>query len=160
MSRNILRIRPNQPVKQLTLDRCDAKAIKHDNPAESEADLMQYVETYFQGGVQDPSQRIRRTQLGPIYFQHAGHSLTIIGFEKLKNGDRNLLVFDPSFRDSSDILSLSTWPDFVHPKPDLALKPYRRGSRYLRMYHQFELLTLVAMDSPRGDLSLPESENG
>lgn len=68
-----------------------------------------------------------------------GHSLTIIGFEKLKNGSKQLLVFDPSFHDSSSIVRL-VGQTFVHPLPDLALKSYRRGSRYLKAYREFELL--------------------
>lgn len=71
-----------------------------------------------------------------------GHSLTIIGFEKLKNGSKQLIVFDPSFHDSSYITRL-VGKTFVHPMPDLALKMYRRGSRYLKAYREFELLRLV-----------------
>jgi hypothetical protein len=48
-------------------------------------------------------------------------------------------VFDPSFHDSSYIVRL-IGQVFVHPMPDLALKPYRRGSRYLKPYREFELL--------------------
>lgn len=36
------------------------------------------------------------TDLPPLYFQHSGHSRTIVGIEKLSDGTRNLLVFDPS----------------------------------------------------------------
>ncbi|SPQ21693.1 fa9a5c6c-dce3-4cae-b8b9-54acbdfda4b4 [Thermothielavioides terrestris] len=120
---------------------CEPLAIKDKEPAKSEAQLMDYVENYFQSGVEDPTQRIRRTKLPPIYFQHAGHSLTIIGFEKLKNGSKQLLVFDPSFHDSSSILRL-VGKTFVHPLPDLALRQYRRGNRYLKAYREFELLRL------------------
>jgi hypothetical protein len=126
---------------------------------------MEYVENYFQSGVDNPTQRIRGTSLPPLYFQHAGtpppfspsllqpsqlttpvmttgHSLTIIGFEKLKNGAKNLIVFDPSFHDSSSIVRL-VGQTFVHPLPDLALKMYRRGNKYLKMYSEFEVLRLV-----------------
>lgn len=103
---------------------------------------MEYVEDYFQSGVEDPAQRVRKTNLPPLYFQHAGHSLTIIGFEKLKNGSKNLIVFDPSFHDASYILRL-VGQSFVHPMPDLALKPYRRGNSYLKMYREFEILRLT-----------------
>lgn len=34
--------------------------------------------------------------LSPIYLQHHGHSRTIIGIEELKDGELQLLVFDPS----------------------------------------------------------------
>ncbi|KAK4241239.1 peptidase family C78-domain-containing protein [Achaetomium macrosporum] len=120
---------------------CECRAIEHKEPSKSEAQLMEYVEDYFQSGVEDPTQLIRKTNLPPLYFQHAGHSMTIIGFEKLKNGAKQLLVFDPSFHDSSSILRL-VGKTFVHPMPDLALKLYRRGNRYLRAYREFELLRL------------------
>lgn len=130
---------------------------------------MDYVENYFQSGVQDPTQQVRRTDLPPIYFQHlgrpclafralllqppahgltwvcagVGHSLTIIGFEKLKNGTKQLLVFDPSFHDSWSIVRLIGRGSFKHPAPDLALSAYRRGGDYLKKYKSFELVTLI-----------------
>lgn len=75
----------------------------------------------------------------PIYFQHAGHSMTIIGFERLQNGQANLLVFDPMFRDNSAITRL-VGKKFESRAPDILLKPYRRGSKYLGKYREFELL--------------------
>ncbi|KAH6640889.1 peptidase family C78-domain-containing protein [Chaetomium tenue] len=123
---------------------CDAEGVKHKEPGKSEALLMEYVENYFQSGVEDPEQQIRQTNLPPLYFQHAGHSLTIVGFEKLKNGSKQLIVFDPSFHDSSYIVRL-VGKTFTHPMPDLALKPYRRGSRYLKAYKEFELLKSVPL---------------
>ncbi|KAK4143773.1 peptidase family C78-domain-containing protein [Dichotomopilus funicola] len=120
---------------------CGAQGIKNREASKSEAQLMEYVEAYFQSGVQDPTQRIHQTKLAPLYFQHTGHSLTIIGFEKLQNGAKQLIVFDPSFRDSSYIVRL-VGQTVTHPMPDLALKPYRRGSRYLKAYKEFELLRL------------------
>ncbi|KAL2019963.1 hypothetical protein VTK56DRAFT_8963 [Thermocarpiscus australiensis] len=121
---------------------CDAQGIKHKEPGKSEALLMEYVENYFQSGVADPTQDIRRTSLPPVYLQHAGHSLTIIGFERLKNGTKNLIVFDPVFHDSSSIMRL-VGQTFVHPMPDLALKPYRRGNKYLKNHREFEILSLL-----------------
>ncbi|KAL2163131.1 hypothetical protein VTH06DRAFT_6967 [Thermothelomyces fergusii] len=122
---------------------CEPHAIKFSEPSKSEAHLMEYVENYFQLGVQDPTQRVHRTNLPPIYFQHLGHSLTIIGLERLKNGSRQLLVFDPSFHDSSYIVRLIGQASFKHPAPDLALRAYRRGGDYLKKYRSFELVKLV-----------------
>ena len=51
---------------------CDAEGVKHKEPGKSEALLMEYVENYFQSGVEDPAQQIRQTGLQPLYFQHAG----------------------------------------------------------------------------------------
>ncbi|KAL2178941.1 peptidase family C78-domain-containing protein [Thermothelomyces heterothallicus CBS 202.75] len=123
---------------------CEPHGIKFSEPGKSEAHLMEYVENYFQLGVQDPTQRVHITNLPPIYFQHlVGHSLTIIGFEKLKNGTKQLLVFDPSFHDSSYIIRLIGQTSFKHPAPDLALRAYRRGNDYLKRHRSFELVKLV-----------------
>ncbi|KAK4127700.1 DUF1671-domain-containing protein [Parathielavia appendiculata] len=127
---------------------CAAQAFKHPEPAKSEALLMEHVENYFQSGVEDPSQHIRKTKLPPLFLQHNGHSITIIGFEKERNGAKNLIVFDPSFRDSSPIVRL-IGQTFVHPTPDVALKQYRRGTKYLKAYREFEMLRLVVKDDPK-----------
>ena len=53
---------------------CDAQGIRHKESGKSEALLMEYVENYFQSGVEDPTQHIRKTNLPPLYFQHLGSS--------------------------------------------------------------------------------------
>jgi hypothetical protein len=65
--------------------------------------------------------------------------MTIIGFEKLKSGAKNLLVFDPMFRDATSITKL-VGKKFEHGFPDMAVKPYRRGRTYLKRYREFEIL--------------------
>lgn len=71
----------------------------------------------------------------------AGHSLTIVGIEKQMDGHTNLLVFDPSFRDSSKIRSLvGRTVQHKASSIDESLHPYRRGSHYFRKYNQFEVL--------------------
>ncbi|KAI8236968.1 hypothetical protein K4K57_006690 [Colletotrichum sp. SAR 10_99] len=69
------------------------------------------------------------------------HSLTIVGFERQKNGPSNLLVFDPMFRDAPALARL-IGQTFKHRSADESLKPYRRGSKYLRRYREFEILRL------------------
>ncbi|KAH8117230.1 peptidase family C78-domain-containing protein [Phellopilus nigrolimitatus] len=39
----------------------------------------------------------------PLVLQHEGHSRTIVGFERLKNGSINLLCFDPSKRPNDQV---------------------------------------------------------
>ena len=67
--------------------------------------------------------------------------MTIVGFERSREGQANLLVFDPSVRDPSVVKDLVGRK--VH-RPDLkadnALEPYRRGNKYLRRYNEFEVL--------------------
>ena len=53
---------------------CDAQGVRHKESGKSEGLLMDYVENYFQSGVEDPTQHIRKTNLPPLYFQHLGSS--------------------------------------------------------------------------------------
>lgn len=74
-----------------------------------------------------------------VYLHPVGHSLTVIGLEKRKNGAANLLVFDPMFRPSPGILRL-VGTRFRVTSPDKLLKAYRRGDTYLEKHNCFELL--------------------
>ncbi|GKT85154.1 peptidase family C78 [Colletotrichum tofieldiae] len=139
---------------------CVAQGFKDPEPGRSEAKLMMAVEQYFGQGTPDQPSKVTCTTLPPIYFQHAGkffsvvlfplssaknktlagHSLTIVGFERQKHGPANLLVFDPMFRDPP-ALSRLIGQTFKHKSADESLKPYRRGAKYLRRYREFELLS-------------------
>jgi zinc finger-containing ubiquitin peptidase 1 len=65
--------------------------------------------------------------------------MTIIGFEKKKDGTANILVFDPTFHDSSDVVKL-IGKNFSHKSPAALLKAYQRPVRHLRRYSEFEVL--------------------
>ena len=122
---------------------CSVSAFKHKKPEKSRNLLLRDVEKYFQMGNYQPEGKVRATTLPPIYWQHPGHSLTIVGIEKTNTGETNLLVFDPIFRDGSSIARLVGFRRLEHRFPDQLLKPYRRGSRYLARYRAFELLKYV-----------------
>jgi len=49
-------------------------------------------------------------------------------------------VFDPMFPDSSGVLKLVGKRFDRHKSPDVALRAYRRGNKYLRKYREFEVL--------------------
>ena len=88
--------------------------------------LLQAVEAYFASGSSSPlstspNKKIETTALPPIYLQHPGHSLKIVGIETRRilrvdsksrtSNERpisatNLLVFDPMFRPSPAITKL------------------------------------------------------
>lgn len=137
---------------------CEAEGFKSHKPGAAEAALFASVLQYFESAPFNPTDKIRCTNLPPIYFQHRGHSLTIVGLEKRASGSLKLLVFDPMFHDPEGVLRLagrvgrhgSTKEDknsktrnaIMHRSPDSALKLYRRGNNYLRKYHEFELLRL------------------
>ncbi|KAF6824530.1 peptidase family c78 [Colletotrichum plurivorum] len=118
---------------------CTAQGFKDPERGKSEAKLMMAIEQYFQQGLRGPPPKVTCTSLPPIYFQHAGHSLTIVGFERQKHGPSNLLVFDPMFRDPPALARL-IGRTFKHKSADESLKSYRRGSNYLRRYREFEIL--------------------
>ncbi|KAK3997450.1 peptidase family C78-domain-containing protein [Cladorrhinum sp. PSN332] len=128
---------------------CEAQGFKHTEPQVAETLLLDYVESYFKSGLPfrnpnqytQPHHHVRVTDLPPLYFQHRGHSLTIIGLERLKNGSRQLIMFDPYFHDASSITKLvgKTLPAH-HPSPDSALRIYRRGTKYLKPYREFEVV--------------------
>ena len=67
--------------------------------------------------------------------------MTIVGFERRKDGQSQLLVFDPSLRDSQTFMSShGKTIRGSKAKVEALLEPYRRGNRYLRRYDEFELL--------------------
>ncbi|KAJ8502299.1 hypothetical protein ONZ51_g45 [Trametes cubensis] len=76
--------------------------------------LLQWIYNYFSGG--DPQSKTTTvgealrgaravvvTDKLPIILQHEGHSRTIVGCERVRNGDINLLTFDPAKRIPSSI---------------------------------------------------------
>ncbi|KAI5921318.1 peptidase family C78-domain-containing protein [Camillea tinctor] len=119
----------------------DARGFKTDLPIDAEKLLFDFVQHYFESGAYDRREKVRCTALPPIYFQHRGHSLTIVGFEKHADGTADLLVFDPMFHDPEGITN-HVGRRFRHKAPDSALKPYRRGRKYLKKYNEFETLRL------------------
>lgn len=67
--------------------------------------------------------------------------MTIIGFEKKKDGTKNLLVFDPMFRDASNVTKyVGRDRPFSHKSAGDLLRAYRRDLTYLRKYNEFETL--------------------
>ncbi|KAJ2969618.1 hypothetical protein NUW58_g9946 [Xylaria curta] len=135
---------------------CEAEGYKSHEKGVAEAALFAAVQQYFERAPFDPRDKVRCTNLPPIYFQHRGHSLTIVGFEQLTSGYLNLLVFDPIYSDPEGITRLigqagrhsDTKGDrnkIRNPMPrnsSSMLRLYRRGHSYLRKYHEFELLRL------------------
>ncbi|KAI0123508.1 peptidase family C78-domain-containing protein [Xylariales sp. AK1849] len=123
---------------------CEARGFKDPlTPGAAQANLLKHIEAYFEAGILDPRDKVHRTNLPPIYFQHRGHSLTIVGFEKRTDGTKELLVFDPMFQDPPRAIRYVS-REFRHSAPDGLLKYYRRGNKYLRKFHEFEVLELLS----------------
>lgn len=137
--------------------RCETNAFSESKDSIGYQQVLQEVENYFITGTTNPSQKVCRTSLPPLYFQHPGrclknslpfwrftkrllgHSMTIIGLERRKNGSSSLLVLDPMFKPSQGIVRL-IGTRFQTNHPEQLMKAYRRGDSYLSRYKKFELL--------------------
>jgi zinc finger-containing ubiquitin peptidase 1 len=75
--------------------------------------------------------------------------MTIVGLEKRADGSMELLVFDPMFHAPASVTRLIGRSRINHDNPDSPLKLYRRGSKYLRKYHEFEILRSVPLQTHR-----------
>lgn len=103
--------------------------------------LLDYVEAYFMSGI-DTAKSNRNahiTTLAPIYFQRFGHSMSIIGIERRKDGSRNLLMFDSSFGTSLVVQRLLADRN-ARVSIENALKAYRRSDLSLTRWDEFEIL--------------------
>ncbi|KAK6437860.1 hypothetical protein LTR95_005940 [Oleoguttula sp. CCFEE 5521] len=109
--------------------------------------LLDYIEAYFLSG-RDVASRYGSsyvTQLPPIYFQRAGHSMTIVGLERRVDGDRNLILFDPSFATSSGMLRLVDGK-VAHARIETLMAAYRKDVGKLEHWDEFEILIPQAQD--------------
>jgi len=97
----------------------------------------------------DSKEKIIMTNKPPIYFQHQGHSMTIVGLEVKKSGAVNLIVFDPMFNPSPAIKRLIGSNLFKAPNPERLLRAHRRGESYLSRYRDFEILKLTPSPRPK-----------
>ncbi|KAK2749166.1 hypothetical protein FQN57_006781 [Myotisia sp. PD_48] len=114
--------------------------VKNEDHTAQEA-LFKAVAEYFLHGYPPPTDRkVVQTMLPPIYFQHLGHSLTIVGFELRKTGSVNILVFDPMFKTSQAAARLINNPRTTSQNPKKILKAFRRCNKYLGKYDGFEML--------------------
>lgn len=133
---------------------CDAQGLKTKKGGKpADTLLFEFVEAYFKNGATDFVSKVRQTPLAPLYFQHPGHSMTIVGFERKRDGSKNLIVFDPMYHDASNVMRLVNAPPFIHKAPADVLKAYRRGLKYLKKYNEFEILKLTPPPIQIGNIS-------
>ncbi|KAJ9300304.1 hypothetical protein DTO271G3_2421 [Paecilomyces variotii] len=127
--------------------KCEANAFHETKQLRAYDALLMNVAEYFRQGVSlEGNDKVLKTDLPPIYLQHPGHSLTIIGFEVREDGTANLLVFDPMFRTSPAIQKLIGTTVRPSVNPARLMRAYRRGTSYLRKFKAFETLKLSPMD--------------
>ncbi|TKA38190.1 hypothetical protein B0A54_09130 [Friedmanniomyces endolithicus] len=103
--------------------------------------LLDHIEAYFIGGLENADRRgtSHVTQLAPVYFQRLGHSMTIVGLQRNRDGSRELLVFDPSFETSVAMRTLLSGKRSRAQLENL-LKPYRRSDQSWARWEEFEIM--------------------
>ena len=94
--------------------------------------------------------KIVMTDKPPLFFQHQGHSITVVGVELDLEGHTNLVVFDPTFNVAPPLrkLALSNKTSFSSPDPAKLLKAHRRDERYLGRHRAFEI---VKVNGPKSE---------
>lgn len=114
---------------------------KNKHPNTAVLDLLDHVEAYFMSGMEAAEKHGTSyiTTLPPIYFQRFGHSLSIIGVERLIDGSRNLLMFDSSFATSTPMRRLTDGKQAVASSESL-LRPYRKSDLSLTRWDEFEII--------------------
>ncbi|KAL4760305.1 C78 family peptidase [Aspergillus foveolatus] len=123
---------------------CEARSIGHTKDMPAHSSLLSHVAAYFRGAgpLDNKTEKVILTDLPPIYLQHHGHSMTIVGIEVRDQGNANILVFDPSFKTPS-VIKHAMGANIKTSEPARILKGYRKGVNYLQKYQTFELLELL-----------------
>ncbi|OCL03843.1 DUF1671-domain-containing protein [Glonium stellatum] len=110
-----------------------------DGQLQAHDQLSLAVEKYFQQAAVDDGSNVYKTLLPPIYMQQPGHSLSIVGFERRRDGTCNLVCFDPMFHTSPSMHRLRGRRHLRTPRPEV-MQAYRRTARQLRRHAAFEIL--------------------
>ncbi|QDS70419.1 hypothetical protein FKW77_009568 [Venturia effusa] len=128
---------------------CEIHQFSDSHTTFADESLLDWVQAYFETAAMPDHKKVQCTLKPPIYFQRPGHSLTIVGLEIMRDGTRNLLVFDPMYQ------APKLMKEMVDAGPRRIVGPnykllsfYRRTQHRLQNYADFETLEL------KGDLPL------
>ncbi|KAG9662769.1 DUF1671-domain-containing protein, partial [Aureobasidium melanogenum] len=138
--------------KHLNLDH-SVKSFSDTKAGRAHQQLLNFVENYFSQGAEGPIScpKVHKSHRPPLFFQQPGHSMTIIGIERYSNGNRSLLVFDPSFEPPKQLADMVTGSPTAAISAKVAsrlLRSYKRGAPQLARYDEFEILTLEGPTLP------------
>ncbi|KAF3908730.1 hypothetical protein AA313_de0201810 [Arthrobotrys entomopaga] len=118
-----------------------------------QANALHHVLNYFSAGYGQYSDKVVQTDKPPIYFQHHGHSMTIVGIEQYKDGNLCFICFDPMFSPTQNIKALVGHKRLHANTPHgKLLKQFRRGGPYLKRYKVFEMVELAPVSEPESSL--------
>lgn len=110
-----------------------------DGSVEAHEQLLATVERYFSQAAISDGSNVYKTLLPPIYLQQPGHSITIIGFERRRDGSCNLMTFDPMYNTSPAMHRLIGRKNIRTARPEV-LYAYRRVAKQLKKHAAFEIL--------------------
>lgn len=111
----------------------------------TQTSLLEFVERYYTVPTMRES-KVTVSPKSPMYFQHAGHSMTIVGFERGKDGEDGLLVFDPYWETPGRVRRWTRGEKVGQGgrgEVERCLGLYRRGREYLEKYREFEIIVWV-----------------
>jgi zinc finger-containing ubiquitin peptidase 1 len=110
--------------------------------------LIKYVDDYFKckkpAEGDSTASSCRVSDRPPLYFQHAGHSRTIIGIEHLKSGKINLLLFDPSKSPSSKVKDYAQGKVGKKNLSTDVLKPFRVAMDDIAKKNEYQILRYLS----------------
>ena len=131
----------------------EALAFSSQNKRDVYLAMMGAVCSYFDDeSSSNATDKVVMTDRPPLFFQHQGHSMTVVGVELDINGRTSLVVFDPTYNPAPRLkqLALSEKTAFTSPHPAKLLRAHRRDERYLARHKAFEI---VKVNGPAKDKS-------
>ncbi|KAK5949346.1 hypothetical protein OHC33_009699 [Knufia fluminis] len=123
----------------------EAAAFSSDSKKQAYTAMMEAVCKHFDDGSDsNNTDKVVITDKPPLFFQHQGHSMTVVGVELDNNYEANLVVFDPMYNPSKQLknLAMNNRLTFSSPTPDRLMKAHRRDEKYLGRYRAFEMITI------------------
>lgn len=120
---------------------CEVHQFSDSQATFAEESLLDWVQAYFESAAMPDNKKVQCTLKPPVYFQRPGHSLTIVGLEIMRDGTRNLLVFDPMHQAPMLMKEMvDAGPRRIVGPNHKLLSSYRRTQHRLQNYADFETL--------------------
>ena len=123
----------------------EALAFSAQSKSEAYRAMMEAICKHFDDGSEvNHGDKVVITDKPPLYFQHQGHSMTVVGVELGTDERANLMVFDPMYTPAKRLrdLAINNKLAFTSPTPEKLLKQYRRDDKYLARYRAFEMIKI------------------
>ena len=123
----------------------EAQAFSAKNRKQAYTAMIEAICKHFDDGTNiDNSDKVVITDKPPLFFQHQGHSMTVVGVELDIEYRANLVVFDPMYSPVKHLknLALNNRLTFTSTIPEKLMKPHRRDEKYLGRYKAFEMIKI------------------